>query len=138
MAIRNKIQKIIPSKTTYPEFDLEKFGEEIKPYRIDAFHPFTNKPFKYLSVGAEFKYLKDKGIVKVYGEITDDIKSISKLPEWEIIDTMRHTEHNNKISQYFSWAKQKQNKLDFAQKKQMEYYEKKEGSIPILGLSANY
>jgi len=94
-------------KTEWSDSEMEVFDREIEFYRIEDISAKTNKLFKYFSVGAELKYLEDKGIIKVqWLKPWQEIRVISQIP-FTILKLKDYEEFQKKLQFYWDWKSNK-------------------------------
>lgn len=90
--------------------EMEQFDKEIEPYRIEIINSKTSKSFKYFSIGAEFKYLEDKGIIKV--RWNKDWQLVRGMSEIEMIickgKEKQYQGFEHKLGFYFDWEIRKE------------------------------
>ena len=124
-------------KRKYSEQEIISFSAELEKYRIWGKDPFENKQIKYLSVGGEFSYLQDKRIIEAVEKIKLDIKTVSDLPVWRIVfsNWKDFSEHQNKIKQYHDWKYNKEQKIKYANIKQLTGWDNIAKSMPEISLA---
>ena len=124
-------------KRKYSEQEIISFSDELEKYRIWGKDPFENKQIKYLAVGGEYAYLQDKRIIEAVEKIKIDIKTISDLPQWRIVfaNWKDFSEHQNKIKQYHDWKYNKEQKIKYANIKQLTGWDNIAKSMPEISLA---
>ena len=124
-------------KRKYSEQEIISFSAELEKYRIWGKDPFEDKQIKYLAVGGEYAYLQDKKIIEAVEKIKLNTKTVSDLPVWRIVfaNWKDFSEFQNKIKQYHDWKWEKENKLKFANVKQLEGWDNIAKSMPEISLS---
>lgn len=134
MAIKQPVQFIKQTKRIYSDKELEEFFGELDKYKIWGKHPFEDRMIKYISVGGEFSYLQDKGIIKSYKKIKPEMKTMSDLPNWVIVYKRKDDfiEHENKMRQYFSWRAGKERRTNFTETKNLEEWDKIAKTMPEI------
>lgn len=118
-------------KRDYGEQEIINFSAELEKYRIWGVDPFDReKKIRYLSVGGEYAYLQDKGIIESF----EKIKPSSDLPLWRIVFARwrDYTEHENKMRQYFDWKYNKERKIKFADMKKLEGWDNIAKTMPEI------
>ena len=123
------------TKREYSEQEIINFSAELEKYRIWGKDPFDpNKKIKYLSLGGEYALLQDKKIIEAREKIKSEMKTMSDLPNWRIINK-RHSdyiEHTNKMRQYLNWKYQNQQKAKFADMKKLEGWDSIAKAMPEI------
>ncbi len=109
-----KVEKIETKKEIriYTVEELESFDKELETYKVER--EYEGRKFKCLDVVGELVYLKDKGIVKIHGKISDR--------NWGIYHNRvnEYTEHENKMRQ----LREIKGKREFGKQKELEQLDK--------------
>jgi len=105
MSLKEKTKEIIPPPRVYSPIELEEFDKELEPYKVDG--NLEGKPIKYVSIGSEYAYLQDKGIIWAKEKVAHETKGMSLLPMWRIKRLGSFAEHENKMGQYWYWKSKK-------------------------------
>ncbi|MCK6462846.1 MAG: hypothetical protein L6Q29_03465 [Candidatus Pacebacteria bacterium] len=122
MAIKQPTQRQIK---IYNSFELYTFEKELNKYKISDL-----QGKKYLTVGGEFAYLQDNGIIQSKSKIIPEMKTLSDLPEYRIAHSKisEYTEYLNKRKQYDAWKF----KQRFAIEKKLEDWDEVAKSMPEI------
>ncbi len=112
-------EEVRVARENFTDEELDEFDKKLELYRTDV--KIGGEPARILTLGGRLARLRDKGIIKVDGELTKRMNCMSECPKWKIYENkiIDFQEFENEIKA----LKFKRGKKDFAGQMELKHFD---------------